>query len=110
MIIYNKLIRDQIPEINQKDNKTCVVEVLDEQRFVLELKRKLIEESKELLESIRREDIINELADIQEIIDTIKDSHAISSSEVREKQHKKAQANGRFEKRLLLVSVSDPDE
>ena len=110
MNIYNKLIRDRIPENIQNDNKSCIVEILDEPRFIAELMKKLIEESMELNEATNRDEIINELADLHEIIDTIKVTHAISDSEVQEKQHKKAQTNGRFEKRLYLVSVSDPDE
>lgn len=110
MIPYNKLIRDRIPEIIQNDNKTCIVEVLDEPRFIVELNKKLIEESMELNEASNRDAIINELADVQEIIDAIKGYYEISDGEVREKQHKKAQTNGRFEKRFYLVSVSDPDE
>ena len=110
MIQYNKLIRDNIPEIIKEGNKSCVVEVLDESRFIVELNKKLLEESIELSEASNRDEIINELADIQELIDTIKEKNGILDEEVMEKQVKKAQTNGRFEKRLYLVSVSDPDE
>ena len=110
MITYNKLIRDKIPTIIEKDNKTCVIEILDDDTFVVELKRKLIEEAKELSNAGSRDELINELADIGEIFDTIKQTYDISDSEVLEKQKRKAETNGKFEKRLFLVSVTKNDE
>ncbi|RCX18048.1 hypothetical protein DEU47_11619 [Bacillus sp. AG236] len=43
MTIYNKLIRDRIPEIIQESEGECVVEVLTEQNYLIEFKRKIKE-------------------------------------------------------------------
>lgn len=110
MISYNKLIRDNIPEIIQNDNKTCVVEILSENDFIVELKKKLIEESSELSSAQNRDDLINELADIHEVMDAIKAIYEISTDDVNRRQQEKAETNGRFEKRLFLVSVDENHE
>lgn len=44
MPIYNKLIRDQILEIIEKDGKTYDMEILSEERHEEEIKAKLTEE------------------------------------------------------------------
>ena len=110
MISYNKLIRDNIPKIIQKGDNSCIVEVLDEPRFMVELKKKLLEESKELSKASNRDEVINELADIQEVMDAIKLIYEISSDDVTRRQLEKAETNGKFEKRLYLVSVNEKHE
>ena len=107
---YNKLVRDRIPEIIQNDNKTCVVEILNDHDFLVELKRKLIEESNELSGTQNREEMINELADLHEVMNALKAIYAISNEEIERRQLKKAETNGRFEKQLFLVSVDGDHE
>ncbi len=34
IIKYNKLVRDKIPEIIERDNKTCSTRILDEERYL----------------------------------------------------------------------------
>lgn len=110
MIKYNKLIRDNIPSIIEKDNKSCVVTVLDDEQFLVELKKKLVEESIEVTTANTRDELINELADIHEIVDKLKDIYTISQEEVDVIQLKKALKNGKFERKLYLISVEDKHE
>lgn len=107
---YNKLIRDNIPAVIEKDNKTCVVSVLDDEQFPTELKKKLIEESIEVVNAETRDDLINELADIQEIIDKLKEIYSISRDDIVAVQSNKAQKNGKFDKKLFLISVEEKHE
>ena len=51
-IIHNKLIRDNIPEIIERDNKTCKVRVLDDAEYLACLKDKLLEEGNEVTHAI----------------------------------------------------------
>lgn len=110
MITYNKLIRDIIPSIIEKDNKSCVVSILDDEQFYLELKKKLIEEATEVLAAKTREELIGEIADMYEIIDKLKEIYSIDDVEVSKVQKIKAEKNGKFEKKLFLVSVDDKHE
>ena len=41
MPVYNKLVRDRIPEIIHNSGKNCTIEILDDEKYVLELKKKL---------------------------------------------------------------------
>jgi predicted house-cleaning noncanonical NTP pyrophosphatase (MazG superfamily) len=110
MITYNKLIRDNIPSIIDKDNKTCVVTTLDDEQFYLELKKKLIEEANEVLAASTRDELIGEIADMYEIIDKLKGIYSLDELEVSKVQKIKAEKNGKFEKKLFLVSVNDKHE
>ena len=42
--IYNKLVRDKIPEIIEKSGKTCTVETLADEKYIAMLDAKLNEE------------------------------------------------------------------
>ena len=68
MKTYNKLVRDKIPEIIEKDNKKCEIKILNDEEYKKALSLKLVEEANEFLESNN----IDELADVLEVIDAIK--------------------------------------
>lgn len=40
MPVYNKLVRDRIPEIINNDGKNCTTKILDDETYVKELKKK----------------------------------------------------------------------
>ena len=63
-IEYHKLVRDRIPEIIEKDGKTCVCSVLSRQDYITLLDQKLNEELAEYQESKSME----ELADLLEVM------------------------------------------
>jgi len=110
MITYNKLIRDNIPAIIDMDNKSCVVTTLDDEQFHKELKKKLIEEANEVITASTRDELIGELADMYEIIDKLKEIYNIEDIEVNKIQKIKSEKNGKFDKKLFLVSVDDKHE
>jgi predicted house-cleaning noncanonical NTP pyrophosphatase (MazG superfamily) len=100
---YNKLIRDRIPEIIEKDGKTCKTRVLSEKDYKSALNSKLLEEMKEYQEGFD----LRELADLQEVINAIVLANGLSLKEFDEIREAKAKANGGFSKRLFLESVDD---
>ena len=65
--IYNKLVRDKIPEIIIAQGETPITRVLNETDYKEELERKLFEECKEVVAAngIER---IEKLADMLEVI------------------------------------------
>lgn len=107
MKVYNKLIRDRIPEIIKKDGNTADIIILSDEAFKQAIKEKLIEEATEVLIADNRDEVVNELADLQEVIDTIKQIYNISTLEVNTTQAIKALNRGKFEKRLYLKSVKE---
>ena len=109
MTFYNKLIRDRIPEIIKNDYKLCEVRILDNTEFSREVYRKLVEEMAELSNASTRDEIINEMADIHELLDTLRDIHQINLDEVLAKQKSKGLTNGKFERKLFLISVGEKE-
>lgn len=65
--IYNKLVRDKIPNIIKEKGETPVVRILDKIEYKNELEKKLYEEYKEVIEATG-DDRVEELADMLEVI------------------------------------------
>lgn len=101
MKVYHKLVRDRIPEICTKNGQKANTSVLDEVSYQQALRKKLVEEVNEYLESGETE----ELADIVEVIDALAKSAGSSFQTVLSIKEAKAAKNGKFEKRLFLDSV-----
>ena len=81
MISYDKLVRDRIPEIIEKDGKRCEVEIVDDGKALEYLYKKLQEEVDELLEDRNLE----EIADVVEVLFAIAGKYGYSEEEVLEK-------------------------
>ena len=64
MKVYNKLVRDRIPEIIESDGNICTTEILPDDRYLQMLDAKLNEELAEYQESKSLE----ELADLLEVM------------------------------------------
>jgi len=104
-IMYNKLIRDRIPEITKADGWISETRVLNKKEFIFELRKKILEEAKELNEGRGHDNLVEELVDIQEIIDAILKAKNVKFSEFRKIQTKKRQKRGGFKKRLFLIKT-----
>ncbi len=106
MKVYNKLVRDKIPEIITKDNKKAVTKILNDEDYLIELNRKIQEEVKEYLESNN----IEELADIVEVIYGILEVKNISIEEFENVRKSKVQKRGAFKEKIFLEKVIEDGE
>ena len=61
MKIYNKLVRDRIPEIITADDKTCEIEIVSGIKKQELLEKKLLEEVNEYLEGKNLEEIADDM-------------------------------------------------
>lgn len=100
-IVYNKLVRDKIPEIIEASGKTAVVQLCDLKTYQHKLAEKLLEEAQEYKAS----GAIEELADIAEVFDALLQAHNLSIETINQERHKKNASRGAFEKRLVLIEV-----
>lgn len=107
MTTYNKLVRDKIPDIIREDGKACETRILSDQEFLVELKRKLVEEATELLDATSKEKVIEELADVYEVLHFILKSEHILKPTLDNQRVKKNHNRGSFGKKILLLSVDD---
>lgn len=106
-IIYNKLIRDKIPEIIEKSGGIFKIHKLNKTEFKKELAKKILEEGKELCEAKSKADISNELSDLLELIQTIARQYKISPEKLEGSRIEKYRKRGGFEKRLFLEYVEE---
>ncbi len=104
-MIYNKAIRDKIPEIIQKDGYSCNVKTLSDEEFLVEIEKKLSEEIVEYQNDKNPE----ELADILEIIYRIAKLRGISKEELENIRIKKSEECGGFEANLFLIDTTKSD-
>ena len=100
---YNKLVRDRIPEIIESSGKTCLTATLSEEAYLHMLDQKLNEELTEYQESKSME----ELADLIEVIAAVAKARGCSWEELLRIRNQKRGKRGGFEKRILLMEVSD---
>lgn len=98
---YDKLVRDDIPEIIEANGETPIVHVADDAEYGRRLVEKLREEVEEYAES--RE--IEELADVLEVIGAIRRYRGLSPDELRELRAEKAEERGGFADRIVLERV-----
>lgn len=101
---HNKLIRDRIPEIIQSAGKQCATEVLCEEDYQQALRQKLIEEAHEAATAIG-DDLIQELADLYEVIDGLMLVYHVDREAVVKIQEERRAERGGFNKRLRLLWV-----
>lgn len=100
---YNKLVRDRIPEIIESSGKTCLTATLSDEAYLHMLDQKLVEELSEYQESKSME----ELADLIEVIAAVAKARGCSWEELLRIRNQKRGKRGGFEKRILLMEVSD---
>lgn len=105
---YHKLIRDRIGEIIVKEGRTPVLRTLDKDEYIVELKKKLLEEVQEFL-SAQNESVIEEMADVYEVLEHLQEVFGIDEEDLLVVKAKKAQIKGKFKKRLFLVGVKDKE-
>lgn len=104
MRIYNKLVRDKIPEIIvEHDKATPITRVLNNEEYLEELNKKLQEEVKEYLE----DNNIEEMADILEVLHGILDAKGYTWEELEKVRINKVEKRGAFKKKIFLEKVEE---
>ena len=101
MKIYNKLVRDRIPEIITADDKTCEIEIVSGIKKQELLEKKLLEEVNEYLEDKNLE----ELADIMEVLFGLANELGYSEEDLIKKRHEKLEKRGGFKEGIVLKVV-----
>ena len=100
-IKYNKAIRDKIPEIIAESGKKFNLKQLDDESFLAEIEKKLIEEVNEYTESKD----VEELADLLEVIYRISELRGVNSDELDKIRKEKAKERGKFDSNLFLIDA-----
>lgn len=99
-----KLVRDKIVSIIKKSGRNPEYKVMNDLEYENALKDKLIEESIEIKESKSKEELLSELADLQEVVDTLSKYNKFTKRDIKKKQKEKNRRNGSFKKKIMLIN------
>jgi predicted house-cleaning noncanonical NTP pyrophosphatase (MazG superfamily) len=117
--VYNKLVRDKMIDIYKHDIANSIsasdfsVQYLEKNEILENLKTKLLEETEELFEVYESEDsakLIEEIADIIEVLDAMLYHKGQTLEDVDKVRALKKEKRGGFETGLFLESIDYFDE
>jgi len=106
-VFHKKLIRDKVPQVIKTAGDEYEVRIMGKKEYEKELKKKLVEEAKELNKA-PEEKLLNEMADVLELLKSISEHYKIDFKLIEEKQVQKRKKRGSFKKRLFLIWSSQP--
>ena len=101
--IYNKLVRDNIPDIIKNNGENPIISILDDKLYKEELEKKLYEEYKEVIEA-SGSDRIEEL-DMLEVIIALAKLESKTLDDIIEVAKEKVKKRGSFGKKIFLEKV-----
>lgn len=105
MRVYEKLVRDRIPEIIRERGANCETRTLTDAEYRAALRTKLTEEVSEYLESGE----LSELADIYEVIRALAKLGGHDGAALEAARVEKERARGAFAEKVYLVSVEEAE-
>ena len=103
MKVYNKLVRDKIPEIIEADGKVCRTHILSNEEYIAALETKLNEEVAEY----QADKNLEEMAHVLEVLHGICVARGYSLDELEAMRAKKANERGGFKEKIFLEHVEE---
>ncbi|GLX65727.1 nucleoside triphosphate pyrophosphohydrolase [Paenibacillus glycanilyticus] len=107
MPVYNKLVRDLIPQVIESNGKEYRTRILEDDEYTYELRNKFKEEAEEYFSAQSSEESLEELADLLEVIRALAATHGFSWEQLEEIRQKKAATRGGFQEKIFLIDVSE---
>lgn len=95
---YNKLVRDKIPGIIERKGGVPITHIANEVEYWEKLKEKLLEE----IEEFKKDESIEEFADILEVLEAIAEYKEFDMEKVQNVKKKKAMDRGTFKDKIIL--------
>lgn len=96
-----KLIRDQLPSIMRSQGIVVHDRTMDHEEFIQKLKVKLLEEAEEVNQAQTAEELLEELADVLEVVQTLSSATGLTLQQIEEKRIEKSKLKGGFEGRIF---------
>ena len=104
--IFNKLVRDNIPNIIENNGEKAITRILSDKEYRVELYKKLLEESQEVINSQDTEDILEELADVLEVLKSIAELENRNLDDIIEIANQNRLKRGGFSKKIFLEKTN----
>ncbi len=103
--IHNKLVRDNIPNIIKKDGRRPITRILSNSEYKDELIKKLFEECEEVKSATTPNELLEELADLLEIISACAKTQGKNIEDIKLLAENKNFKNGSFDEKIYLEKV-----
>ena len=107
MPVYNKLVRDRIPQVIENSGSKFTIRTLEPSELLIEIKNKLFEEVTEFEETNNRKEVLEELADILELIYAALPIYKSTFEELENIRILKKEKRGGFEEGIFLIEVEE---
>lgn len=107
MPVYNKLVRDFIPDIIDSQGKLYSIRTLLDEEYYAELRKKLHEEYEEYLTATNDKDAVHELADLLEVVYALASIHGVTEQDLNHVRNEKAVKRRGFKERILLIEAEE---
>ncbi|WP_337879227.1 nucleoside triphosphate pyrophosphohydrolase [Rheinheimera sp.] len=101
---YKKLVRDKIPSIIENDGERPEYKKVDGDTLIELLEEKILEESQEVAGAANRQERINEIADLFEVISSLCRLEDIKLQEIKAAQKAKKRRIGGFDDGIYLLN------
>ena len=96
--VYNKLVRDRIPEVLTNKEIKFSTHVADEKEYLEKLHEKLVEEVAEFVE----DPCIEEIIDIFEVLDVLRNVYDYKFEDLKLERKRKRISRGGFNDKIIL--------
>lgn len=107
-VYYNKLVRDNIPDIIRSKHEQCEVRhITDVQEFQQELLKKIKEEAASLAMARTKEEFLEEYADLMAVLEEIVQQLDITADDLRTVRAENIMKKGRYKHQHFLVWSED---
>jgi predicted house-cleaning noncanonical NTP pyrophosphatase (MazG superfamily) len=100
---YNKLVRDKIPAIIRSHGSSCKTRTAKPEEIMSYYRKKIDEELDELFEDPSAE----EMADVMEAVDALREKLGFSIDEVISAKSAKRETRGGFRNATILIHVEE---
>lgn len=104
---YYKLVRDKIPTLIKKSGKNVISKKIKKGDFKHYLKIKLKEEIDEILKTESKKEIIERIADIDEVLDYVAKEYNITPNDIKKEKKEKSTKKGKYNQREFLVLTEE---
>jgi predicted house-cleaning noncanonical NTP pyrophosphatase (MazG superfamily) len=107
-VYYNKLVRDNIPDIIKGKRQECEVRpITDVQEFQQELFKKIKEEAASLSMARSKEEFLEEYADLMAVLEEIVLQLDITPEDLRNVRSENILRKGRYKRQHFLIWSED---
>lgn len=100
--IMNKLVRDRIPEIIISNGEQPFYHILSQEEYDNALIEKMLEEYQEICHAKTNAEILEECADLMEVLFAYTVSHGYSEEDLLKARVRKREKRGGFDQRIFL--------